>query len=106
MIVGFSVFEVGYANRTTANAIGRKISVEALDGPLQFLNAVWNFEPRDESHTQIHFSVDYALSNPVLAAVASRAFSAMFDKILDAFEQRAAELFSDRSPIGAKHKRY
>jgi coenzyme Q-binding protein COQ10 len=30
MIVGFSVFEIGYANRTTADAIGRKISVEAL----------------------------------------------------------------------------
>lgn len=72
MTVGFSAFEVSYANRTTADTIGRQISVEALDGPLRFLSAVWSFEPRDSDHTQLHFSVDYEFSNPVLAAVASR----------------------------------
>ncbi len=93
MTVGFSAFEVGYANRTTADATGRKISVEALDGPLQYLSAVWSFEPRDENHTQVHFSVTYEFSNPVFAAVASRVFAAMFGEILDAFERRAIHLF-------------
>jgi ribosome-associated toxin RatA of RatAB toxin-antitoxin module len=49
MTVGFSAFEVSYANWTTA---GR-------------------FEPLDEDHTQLHFLVDYEFSNPLLAAVAS-----------------------------------
>jgi coenzyme Q-binding protein COQ10 len=98
MTVGFSAFEVSYANRTTADTIGRQISIEALDGPLRFLNAVWRFEPRDEDHTQLHFSVDYEFSNPVLAAVASRFFGAMFSEILNAFERRAAQLV----PTGAR----
>lgn len=106
MTIGFSIFEVGYANRTTADAIEHRISVEALDGPLNFLNAVWTFEPRDKSHTQVHFSVGYEFSNPVLAVVASRAFSTMFGKILDAFEQRAAQLFSRRSSIGSERERH
>jgi coenzyme Q-binding protein COQ10 len=105
MTVGFSVFEVSYANRTTADSIGRKIRVEALDGPLHFLDAVWTFEPRDESHTQLHFSVDYEFNNPVLAAVTSRVFGAMFGKIVDAFERRAAQLFSVRELTDAKHRR-
>ena len=106
MTVGFSVFEVSYANRATADMIGRQISIKALDGPpLRFLNAVWRFEPRDEDHTRLHFSVDYEFSNPVLAAVASRVFGAMFDEILNAFERRAAQLFPDRNSVGETHRR-
>ena len=104
MTVGFSAFEVSYANRTTADTVGRQISIEALDGPLRFLDAVWRFAPRDEDHTQLHFSVDYEFKNPVLAAVASRVFNAMFGEILNAFEQRAAQLFPDRT-TGAAHTR-
>jgi coenzyme Q-binding protein COQ10 len=105
MTVGLSVFEVGYANRTTADAIGRRISVEALDGPLRYLSAVWSFEPRDENHTQVHFSVNYEFSNPMLAAVASRIFGAMFSEILDAFERRAARLFPRGAATGAAPRR-
>ena len=97
--------QVGYANRTTGDAIGRKISVEALDGPLRYLSAVWSFEPRDEDHTLLHFSVNYEFSNPVLAAVASRVFAAMFGEILNAFERRAAQLFPDRTSAGAALRR-
>ena len=101
MTVGFSAIAVGYANRTTADAIGRRINVEALDGPLRYLKAVWRFEPRDDNHTQLHFSADYEFSNPVLAVVASRALAAMFDEILNAFERRAARLFPARTFAGA-----
>jgi len=89
MTVGFSVFQVGYANRTTGDPGRRQIRVDALDGPLRYLSATWRFEPVDSHHTRVHFSVDYEFDNPVLAAVASRAFSAMFREILDAFERRA-----------------
>jgi len=105
MTVGFSVFEVSYANRATADTIGRQISIEALDGPLRFLNVVWRFEPWDEDHTQLLFSVDYEFSNPVLAAVASRVFDTMFGEILNAFERRAAKLFPDRNSAGVAHRR-
>jgi coenzyme Q-binding protein COQ10 len=65
---------------------------------MRYLNAVWSFEPRDEDHTQVHFSVSYEFSNPLLAAVASRVFGAMFREILNAFERRAARLFCNRMP--------
>jgi coenzyme Q-binding protein COQ10 len=101
MTVGFSVFEVGYANRTTGGAIARRIDVEALDGPLRYLRAQWRFEPRGEAQTELRFSVDYEFSNPLLGGVASRVFAAMFGKILNAFEQRAARLFGSGRAAGA-----
>lgn len=100
MTVGFSAFEVGYSNRTTGDASGRKISIDAVDGPLRYLSALWRFEPQDATHTRVHFSVTYEFSNPVLAAVASRVFAAMFSKILDAFERRAGRLSRARTTAG------
>lgn len=97
MTVGFSALEVGYANRTTADPAGRRISVDALDGPLRHLHALWRFEPRDERHTELHFAVDYEFSNPLLAALASRVFAAMFGEIVNAFERRAARLCADKA---------
>jgi coenzyme Q-binding protein COQ10 len=93
MTVGFSIFEIGYTNRTIADTIARRIDVEALDGPLRYLRAHWRFEPRGEAQTELCFSVDYEFSNLVLASVAERVFAGMFSKILNAFEQRAAHLF-------------
>jgi ribosome-associated toxin RatA of RatAB toxin-antitoxin module len=89
----------------TAIVHGNTISIKALDGPLHSLNAIWRFEPRDENHTQVHFSVDYEFRNPVLAAVASRVFSRMFGEILDAFERRAIQLFPDRNSACATRTR-
>jgi coenzyme Q-binding protein COQ10 len=92
MTVSLLAFEVGYSNRTTGDLIARRISVEALDGPMRYLNVCWRFEPQDERHTEVHFSVSYEFSNPVLAVVASRVFTAMFSEMMDAFERRAAKL--------------
>jgi coenzyme Q-binding protein COQ10 len=100
MTVGFAAIEVGYANRTTADIACRQIRVEALDGPLQYLHALWSFDQRDHDRTLLRFSVEYEFSNPLLAAVASRAFAAMFGDIVGAFEQRAASLFAERVSPG------
>src|SRR5208337_2549094 len=97
MTVGFLRFRIDYANRTTGDEIGHRISVEAIDGPMRHLRVGWNFEPLDEDHTQLHFSVDYEFNNPVLGVVASQAFNAMFGQILNAFERRAACLFPNRA---------
>ena len=93
MTVGFLAFEVAYTNRAIGDALKRSITVELIDGPLQYLHAVWSFEPWDENHTRLHFSVNYEFSNRLLAAVASRVFDAMFGQILSAFEHRAARVF-------------
>jgi coenzyme Q-binding protein COQ10 len=92
MTVGFSPFQVGYANRTTGDRNARRIAVEAIDGPLRYLEVAWKFEPEDEKRTRIGFSVEYEFSNPILATVASRVFNAMFSEIVNAFEQRADTL--------------
>lgn len=101
MTVGFSALEVGYANRTVADAAARRIDVAALDGPLRFLRAAWRFEPQDETHTRVEFSADYEFASALLGAIASRLFAAMFAEILTAFERRAARLLRSATRTAA-----
>ena len=93
MSVGLSALEVSYANRTVGDLAARRIDVEAIDGPLRYLHVVWTFEPDDDDWTRVEFFADYAFSSAILAALASRAFDAMFGEIVDAFERRADRLF-------------
>ena len=96
MTVGLAGLEVSYANRTNADAARRIIEVEAIDGPLRYLRAVWRFVPHGDHRTEIDFSVDFEFSSLLLAAVASRVFGSMFGEMVDAFERRADRLFPRR----------
>ena len=92
MTVGLAVFEVSYANRTVGDAAGRRIEVESIDGPLRYLQVVWQFQPTDDEHTKVEFSVSYEFDNPLLAGLASGIFASMFGEIVNAFEQRARQV--------------
>jgi len=92
MTVGLALFEVSYANRTVGDAVGRRIEVESIDGPLRYLRVIWQFEPTDDEHTKVEFSVSYEFDNPLLAGLASRIFASMFGEIMTAFERRARQL--------------
>jgi coenzyme Q-binding protein COQ10 len=102
MTVGISALRVSYANRTVADAPGRRIDVRAIDGPVRRLDVAWTFNPDGEMATDVDFSVSYAFDNPVLGAVASNMFELMFRQIVDAFEKRADQLFRHGDRPGRK----
>jgi ribosome-associated toxin RatA of RatAB toxin-antitoxin module len=87
------------AGNQTQSAVASALML--LMGPLRYLSLSGTSSSRDEYHTQLQFSVDYEFDNPVLAAVASRVFGAMFGEILNAFERRAAHLFTNRTSAGS-----
>jgi coenzyme Q-binding protein COQ10 len=98
MTVGFAAVNVSYATRTVGDTDLRRITVEAIDGPLRRLHAVWQLTPIGDDRTEIAFSVDYEFANPLLAAVASGVLGSMFGEMVDAFERRAAQTFGRRDP--------
>jgi coenzyme Q-binding protein COQ10 len=94
MTVGISAVRVSYTNRTVADLGKRQITVDAVDGPLRYLNVLWTFKPDGEQGTEVDFAVSYEFSNPVLGALASGLFDSMFREVLEAFERRADRLMS------------
>ena len=69
-----------------------KILVTNIDGPLKQLNNEWLFRNINGS-TQLDFKINFELKNNLLNSIMKRYFNIGLNKITDAFEQRARDLF-------------
>ena len=69
-----------------------KILVTNIDGPLTHLKNEWKFKEINNS-TQLEFDINFELKNNFLNAIMKRSFNLGLNKIADAFEKRALELY-------------
>ena len=69
-----------------------KILVTNIEGPLKYLKNEWKFKEINNS-TQLEFNIDFQLKNNFFNAIMSRSFNLGLNKIADAFEKRAIELY-------------
>ena len=69
------------------------IYVTNIDGPLKHLENKWHFNEQ-KNITEISFEVDFELKNDFLNIIMTRSFQFGLDKIADAFQKRAEDLFS------------
>ena len=69
------------------------IYVTNLDGPLKHLENRWHFQEENKI-TQVSFEVDFELKNDFLNMIMTKSFQFGLDKIADAFEKRAEDLFN------------
>ena len=68
------------------------IHVTNLEGPLKHLENKWQFKEENKI-TEVSFEVDFELKNDFLNIIMTKSFQFSLDKIADAFEKRAEELF-------------
>ena len=71
------------------------ILVKNIDGPLKYLDNKWQFIKIGKS-TEVSFDVDFELKNKFLNILMTKSFKYGLDKIADAFQKRAEELFNNR----------
>ena len=71
------------------------ILVKNMDGPLKYLDNKWKFKTIGNS-TEVTFDVDFELKNKFLNIIMTKSFKYGLDKIADAFQKRAEELFNNR----------
>jgi len=69
------------------------IYVTNLDGPLKHLENKWHFKGK-KNLTEVSFDVDFELKNEILNLIITKSFQFGLDKIADAFQKRAEELFN------------
>ena len=69
------------------------IYVTNLDGPLKHLENKWHFKQVNKI-TEVSFDVDFELKNNFLNIIMTKSFQFGLDKIADAFEKRAEDLFN------------
>jgi coenzyme Q-binding protein COQ10 len=70
-----------------------KIDTEYLDGPFRYMKSNWSFAPRDDGTCDVTFFVDFEFKNAVLQGIIGVVFNEAMQRIVKAFERRAAELY-------------
>ena len=69
------------------------IYVKNIEGPLKYLENKWKFDQK-ENFTEVTFDLDFELKNKFLNIFMNKSFKYGLDKIADAFQSRAEELFN------------
>ena len=94
LTIGKGPFKDTYKSDVKFNKIDSTINVTNIGGPLNHLKNTWHFEER-ENGTVISFNIDFEIENKFLNIVMTKSFQFGLDKIADAFQKRAEELFSN-----------
>ena len=93
LTIGKGPFKDTYKSDVKYNKKEDFIYVTNLDGPLKHLENKWYFQEVNKI-TEVSFEVDFELKNEFLNLIMTKSFQFGLDKIADAFEKRAEDLFS------------
>ena len=94
MTIRFGPITQSYTSRVTADPVARTIVASAVDGPFDYLESKWTFEPEGMG-TRVRFDIDFKFSNPLIAAAAEPAFARKQEEIINAFLAEADRRFGD-----------
>ena len=94
LTIGKGIFKDTYKSDVRYNKKENTIYVTNIDGPLKYLENRWNFNQK-ENMTEVSFDVDFELKNRFLNILMTKSFTYGLNKIADAFQKRAEELFKN-----------
>ena len=92
LTIGKGIFKDTYKSDVKYNKLDNTIYVTNIDGPLRYLENVWKFTEKNNI-TEVSFDVDFELKNKFLNILMTKSFNYGLNKIADAFQNRAEELF-------------
>jgi coenzyme Q-binding protein COQ10 len=92
LTIGKGLFKDTYKSDVKFNKKNNSIFVTNIDGPLKYLDNKWTFEDHKEG-TEIYFDVDFEIKNKFLNILMTTSFKYGLNKIADAFQRRANQLF-------------
>lgn len=94
LVISFKLFRERFGSRVTLKPDQSRIDVEYLDGPFRYLNNHWIFNPLPDGGCEVDFFVDFEFRSSMLQAVIGVVFNEAMQRIVRAFEDRAATLYS------------
>ncbi|MEM9968148.1 MAG: type II toxin-antitoxin system RatA family toxin [Pseudomonadota bacterium] len=92
LVISFKVFRERFTSRVLLWPAQQKIDTEYLDGPFKYMRSNWYFEDTDRG-CQIKFHVDFEFKNALLQRIIGVVFNEAMQRVVRAFEARAAVLY-------------
>jgi coenzyme Q-binding protein COQ10 len=96
LVISFKVFRERFASRVMLFPAQRRIDTEYLDGPFKHMKSTWGFKDRDGGGCDVEFFVDFEFRNAILQGIIGMVFNDAMQRIVRAFERRAAVLYGAR----------
>ena len=98
LVISFKVFRERFGSRVTLLPGAGKILTEYLDGPFKYMKSTWTFRPIEgvEGGCEIEFFVDFEFRNAILQGIIGLVFNDAMQRVVRAFERRAAALYGPR----------
>ncbi|EEW59979.1 cyclase/dehydrase [Ruegeria sp. TrichCH4B] len=93
LVISFKVFRERFGSRVVLHPNYHKIDTEYLDGPFRYMKSNWAFADRADGGCDVSFFVDFEFKNAVLQGIIGMVFNEAMQRIVRAFERRAAELY-------------
>ena len=75
---------------------GRRIEMQLVEGPFSDLCGHWRFDPLGDAGCKIALSLKYNFSSRMVRMVVGPVFGQIANSLVDAFQQRAAEVYGKR----------
>ncbi|WP_208349201.1 type II toxin-antitoxin system RatA family toxin [Pseudaestuariivita rosea] len=92
LVISFKVFRERFGSRVTLWQDKSRIDTEYIDGPFRYLESRWDFK-QVEGGCEVTFFVDFEFKNRILQGAAGMFFNEAMQRIVRAFERRAADLY-------------
>ena len=93
LVISFKVFREKFGSRVLLWDEEKKIDTEYLDGPFRYMKSTWAFRDVDGGGCEVDFFVDFEFRNAVLQSIIGVVFNEAMQRIVRAFERRAAALY-------------
>lgn len=91
LVISFKVFREKFGSRVLLWPQKHQIDTAYLDGPFKHMESRWNFKDTDGG-CEVDFHVDFEFRNPLLQGAAGMFFNEAMQRVVRAFERRAADL--------------
>ncbi|MCP5038176.1 MAG: type II toxin-antitoxin system RatA family toxin [Rhodobacteraceae bacterium] len=95
LVISFKGFRERFTSRAVLDTKARRIDTSYLDGPFKHMNSFWHISEHPEG-CEVEFFVDFEFRNAVLQKLIGVVFNQAMQRIVRAFEERAAELYGAR----------
>ena len=92
LTIGKGPFKDTYKSDVKFDKNNNSIKVTNIGGPLKHLENNWYFSD-NEGGTEISFDIDFEIENKFLNVLMSKSFEFGLNKIADAFQKRAEDLY-------------
>lgn len=92
LVISFKVFREKFVSRVVLWPEALKIDTEYLDGPFHHMKSTWRFSDT-EGGCNVAFFVDFEFRNRILQKAAGMFFYQAMQRIVQAFEARAHQLY-------------